>query len=190
MVSSSDRIDIGERVYILSTQKIGCPVCGNEASLIISEYRSLYETLIIITLRCSNCGYKKAEVIPIIEEDEYKCIEVKVENVEDLKTLVFIPPGSSIEIPEFEVKLELAELSDIVMGNYVTVDGILLDIADNLEKVCIEAEQGLDVEKCVNIVNTLRRSAENPSTPITVRVISSVGNIRIVRSYRNNFKKC
>jgi C4-type Zn-finger protein len=189
-LSSSDRVDIEERIAILSVQKIGCPVCGNEATLTISEYRSLYETLVIVTLRCSFCGYRKTEVIPIIEEDEYKCLEVMLEDVQDLKTLIFVPPGASIELPELEIKLELAEFTDIVMGNYVTVEGILIDIADNIEKLCKEVEQGLDTEKCRSTAGILRQIARDVSTPMTIRITSNVGNIRVVRSYRSNFKKC
>lgn len=158
--------------------------------LTISEYKSFYETLVIIVLKCSFCGYRKTDVIPIIEEDEHKCLEVKLENVQDLKTLIFIPPGSVIEIPELEIKIELAELTDILMGNYVTVESILLNVIDNLGRYCQELEQDPNINKCLHILEILKKAVENSTPSLTVRVTNKHGNVKIVKTYRDNFKKC
>lgn len=183
-------MDIQERINVLSEQKIECPVCGSEANLTVSEYRSLYETLVITTIRCGYCGYRKSDVIPIIEEDEDKCLEVKVKHPKDLNTLVFVPPSSSIELPELEVKIDFAEFTDIRMGSYVTIDGILLYIAELLERACSQLELGLDPSKCEFALKNIRQVLEDASIPITVRITNSYGNIKVVKSYRENVEKC
>jgi len=185
-----DRVDIQERINVLTEQKIKCPVCGNEANFTVSEYRSLYETLVITTIKCGYCGYRKSDVTPIIEEDEDKCLKVKVEHPKDLSTLIFVPPSSSIELPELEVKIDFAEFTDIRMGSYITVDGILLYIAELLEHTCSRLELGLDPSKCEYALKNIRQALEDASTPITIRIANSYGNIKVVKSYRGNVEKC
>lgn len=189
-IELSNGADIEEKISILFEQTVKCPNCGGEAMLTVSEYKSLHETLVITTLKCSRCGYKKSDIIPIIAEDENKCLEIKIEKEEDLKTLIFIPPGSSIEIPELSISIELAELADIHIGNYVTIEGILLDTVEKLEKLCQEPEQGLDSTTCIHDLMLLKKVLENSSVTLTVRIKNSVGNIKVVRSYRGNYGKC
>lgn len=187
---SKDSTDIQEKVSVLFEQKIECPVCGSEANLTVSEYRSLYETLVISTIKCSYCGYRKSDILPIIEEDENKCLDIKVEHPQDLNTLIFIPPSSSIELPELKLKIEFAELADTIMGNYATVDAIILYIIELLEYACSLQEIGLEPDKCDLALKILKQTLKEAYTRITVRITNSYGNIKVVKTYRENFEKC
>jgi len=180
-------VNIGERISILFEHKVGCPACGSEADLTVSEYKSMYETLVLVTLKCGTCGYRKSDVIPIVEEDENKCIEIRVEDVSDLNTLIYVPPGSKIEVPELSISFELSELTDMLMGSYTTVEGILVDFNERLEDACAANE--IPQDSCSTLILKLRQAAEG-RLPLTVRVTNSYGNVKIVRTYRNNFARC
>lgn len=181
----------GEIVSVLLEQKILCPQCGeDEASITVSRYNLPQDVLIIITLKCLKCGYKKNDIIPITYENADKCIEINVETSIDLNTVIYIPPGSAIELQELKIRIDLAELSDISMGSYVTIDGILVYIVEYLDRFCLQIEES--VEKCLTIVGILRRIVEemNPIMQLTVKIVNNNGNIKIIKTYRDNYRKC
>lgn len=179
-----------ENITILFEHKITCPNCGNEAEVVFAEYSLINETLVIMTMKCQNCGYRKSDIIPITNEGIEKCLEIKISTPEDLNTIIYIPPGSTIEIPELSLRIDIAELSDMSIGSYATVDGILINTIEYLEPVCTQQEDVTSVEECVKILKTLRQAASEASIPITIRVSNSYGDIKVVRTYRNNYSWC
>lgn len=185
---------VNRRIELLYRYGERCPNCGEEAYVEISEYKSGGETLIITTLRCSSCGYKKSEILPILDEDEFKCLEINIEEPRDLNTILHIPPGSTIEVPQLGLRLELAELANIAVGSYITVDGLLEDIREHLEDYCRQlSEQLLDttnIDRCVLVLEVLKQASIDASIPLTIKVYNSYGNIRVVKTYRDNNKKC
>ncbi|MEM1645956.1 MAG: hypothetical protein QXL96_08860 [Ignisphaera sp.] len=183
-------VDIEERIDVLFEQKSSCPMCSSEADLTVFEYRSPYEVIVITTIKCSYCGYRRSDILPIIEEDENKCLEVKVEYPQDLNTLLFVPPGSSIELPELKIKIEFAEFADTSMGNYVTVEAILHYITELYENTCSQIMLELGPSKCEYALNIFKQTLKDVSAHITVRITNNYGNIRVVKTYRKNFENC
>lgn len=179
-----------KRISVLFEQKTVCDNCNGEAYITISEYLAPYERLIIITLKCSECGYKKTDIVPIIDEDSSRCLEIRIEDPVDLNTLVYIPPGSTIEIPEVNLKVDLAELSHIDIGSYTTIDGILLDMLENLEQLCPEQGDLGGIERCRYTVESLRRAIDSGGGSLTIRIVNSYGNVKVVKSYRSNSRSC
>lgn len=187
-------MSIEEKVSVLFEYDTKCPTCSSKATTTVAEYRSPYETIVIVTLKCAYCGYKKSDVIPIIEEDENKCVEIAISSPQDLNTLLYLPPSSVIEIPEFSLRIELADLESMHIGSYVTTDAILHEAADFLESICryqdLSPETPLSKDACTSMLETIRQATVSTPKPLTIRITNSYGNIRIVKTHRENYRRC
>ena len=108
-----------EKVY----EDVGlCPVCGNK-TLKVELYRYDLPTegpSILFVGRCSTCGARIADVIPLQYGKE---VEVTYEtDPETLRKIVYLPGDTEIRIPELGVELTL---TPAFKGRITTVEGIL-----------------------------------------------------------------
>ncbi len=105
-----------------------CPYCKSDLEI----YEKIHEIpyfgkIVIFTVRCPNCGFKKSD-IEILEEKEPLRYEFKVENLEDLNTLVIRSSTGKISIPELGIDIEPGPAAE---GFITTVEGIL----DRIERI-------------------------------------------------------
>lgn len=172
-----------QSISLLSKQTILCPKCRNEAEITISEYSTQYEDIVIVSLKCSYCGHRKGDIIPIISESIEKCIEVEVKRPEDLNTLLYIPQDTTISIPEIGIEVDFRELT---LGSYVTIDGILLEIAEKTRIIC--SDQKL-ADSCTSILQIFNDIFSGNIKPLTIRLTNPYGGVRVVNTYRENYRK-
>ncbi|WP_069284733.1 ZPR1 zinc finger domain-containing protein [Saccharolobus sp. A20] len=128
---------------LLFEETLTCPVCKKN-TLHARDY--LYEVpiagmLILSNWVCENCGYRFRDVKPY-ETNKPKLIKYKVENKDDLKTIVYRSPFGKIIIPELELEIEPASASQ---GYITTVEGILEIVLDQIESYCDD--------NCMNMIN-------------------------------------
>ncbi|NPA86586.1 MAG: hypothetical protein GXO00_01085 [Candidatus Diapherotrites archaeon] len=98
-----------------------CPVCGKK-SFHVQMFRYDLPTegpSILFVGRCSSCGARVADVIPL-EYGEEKTLEFSLP--EDLNKILFLPGDTDVEIPELGVELSL---TPAFRGRVTTVEGIL-----------------------------------------------------------------
>lgn len=80
---------------------------------------------------CEHCGYKDSEVKPAgVISDKALRIILKVQSTDDLSRDILKSDTASIIIPELELELQSGTLG----GKYTTVEGILNDIKQQLER--------------------------------------------------------
>jgi len=121
---------------LIFEEKLKCPICGKN-TLIAKDY--LYESkntgkLILSNWVCSNCSYNYRDVKPY-ETYTPKKIELKIENENDLNTLVYRSAFASMFIPELDVEVTPMAGSQGIIS---TVEGLIEAIIDNLGSLCDE----------------------------------------------------
>ncbi|MEM4942636.1 MAG: hypothetical protein QXG46_04880, partial [Ignisphaera sp.] len=172
-----------QSVSLLSKQTILCPICRNEAEITISEYSTQHEDIVIISLKCNYCSYRRSDIIPIASESIEKCIEIEIKEPKDLNTLLYIPQDTTISIPEIGVEVDVKELT---LGSYITVDGILFEVAEKMRIVCLDQKLA---DNCIDTLQILNDIISGNVKPLTIRLMSLYGGIRVVKTYRENYKK-
>lgn len=124
-------------------------------------------------------------MIPIVNEDSERCIEVNIEQPEDLNTILYIPQDTTIIIPELGININAKELT---AGSYLTVDGILFEVSEKLGIMC--TDWALNTAGCVHVLEMISDVAKGNVRPLTLKLTNPYGNIKVVKAYRNNSKKC
>lgn len=170
----------------LMKSTISCSVCGNEAELTAVEYSNSRDVFIIITFKCPVCGYRRNDVIPIVNENSNKCIEINVEHPEDLNTLIHLPQDTTIIISELSLEIEIKEFS---AGSYVTLDNILIEVVEKLKSICSDLDNN-SKNQCNHIIEVIENIMKGNIEPITIKLISDYDGVKIVKTYRENYKKC
>jgi len=121
-----------------------CPVCSNN-SMWIRQYS--YEApkagvLLLMVFECESCGYRIRDVKPFEEGKPIKII-LKVENEEDLRSILYRSPYANVIIPELGVE---ALSKEAYQGVITTVEGLLEILLDNMGELC-ENNGCQDIEK-------------------------------------------
>ncbi len=131
-------------------QKIGemettCPACGSKG-LVIEDY--LYDMpevgkVILSTGKCRVCGYRYTDV-RIAEAKEPRRIIFRVEEPEDLNSLVIRASTATIRIPEIGAEMKPGPAAQ---GFITTVEGVLHMFKDVLEFLCQEKKDKVCIAK-------------------------------------------
>ncbi|QGA53566.1 ZPR1 zinc finger domain-containing protein [Sulfolobus sp. E5-1-F] len=111
-----------------------CPMCKSKTLKAI-DY--LYDTphagkLILSNWYCENCGYKFRDVKPY-EAKEPTIIEMRIENEDDLRTMIYRSAFAKIIIPELGIEIEPAGMSQ---GYISTIEGVLEILLDQVGNFC------------------------------------------------------
>ncbi len=184
MPMSSGDSHLSERLSEVDRYYVECPVCRGSAIVTVYSYIiSENETIAILTLMCSYCGFRFRDVIPLSETDGGTCIEVYIERSIDLNTIIYMPSQVDIEMPQLDIAVEAMSLR---IGSIVTVDAILQYILDSLNSVCGTAV------KCREAIARLGKVVRGEAIePTTIRIKSIYSPLRILKSYRDdNYRHC
>ncbi|MFP3064206.1 MAG: ZPR1 zinc finger domain-containing protein [Sulfolobus sp.] len=125
-----------------------CPICKNN-SLVVKEY--IYNAphvgeLELSVWECESCGFRVRDVRPI---DSLKPIrlELRVENKNDLNTILYRSAYANIIIPELGIEVLAGET---YQGVITTVEGILEIILDQMGSNCEGTEKCKEIEMAKN----------------------------------------
>lgn len=176
-------VDLGERLVEIDRHYVPCPVCGSSATAVVYSYTDLKgDSIAILTLKCQYCSFKLSDVMPLYENDEVVCIDVRIERDADLNTILYIPSEIDVEIPKLGIVIEARSIR---IGSIVTVDAVLHYIADSLESSCSESS-------CMEVVRRLRDAAHGVvSEPISMTIKSVFSPLKVLASYREgNYSYC
>ncbi|BCU68189.1 hypothetical protein HS7_16260 [Sulfolobales archaeon HS-7] len=119
------------KLELIYEETLECPICHNK-TLLVTDY--IYDSgitgkLLLSSSSCSTCGYKVASESPV-EVNEEKIIEIKVNNEDDLGTLVYRSGFAMIRIPELGLEDFPGGSSP---GEITTIEGILERLIENLK---------------------------------------------------------
>eukprot|EP01006_Ploeotia_vitrea_P036332 TRINITY_DN66005_c1_g1_i1.p1 TRINITY_DN66005_c1_g1~~TRINITY_DN66005_c1_g1_i1.p1 ORF type:complete len:564 (-),score=302.03 TRINITY_DN66005_c1_g1_i1:930-2411(-) len=90
-----------------------------------------FKDIVIFVTDCENCGYKDSEIKPGgAMGSKGRRVTLKVTSVEDLGRDLMKSDSASVSIPELELELGEGTLG----GKYTTLEGLMADIRDQLQK--------------------------------------------------------
>ncbi|MDK6027776.1 hypothetical protein QPL79_00100 [Ignisphaera sp. 4213-co] len=166
--------------FVIGTEK--CPVCNSIATINIYTYETPpNEKIIIMTMKCENCGFKTSTIIPIATSFSNKCIAIEIATPQDLNTLIYVPEDSIIEISEINIKIEVSQLK---FGNILTIDAILLYVLELLEQIASSENNMQNIKLLNEILNG------NVNKKITIIIKSEYG-VEVLKSHSNeNYRVC
>lgn len=158
-------------------------ICHNchqscETRMCVTELPHFKDCVLMVT-ECIHCGYKDSEVKPAgtISEKALK-ITLRVQTTEDLGRDILKSDTASITIPELELELQSGTLG----AKYTTVEGILLDIKSQLQRVnafsmgdSAVPEQGSEMQHFLHRFDELF----TVSKPFTFIMDDPMGNIYV-----------
>jgi len=154
---------------------VDCPVCGSTGTLRIA-YRALSVPhegdAILLSLKCSACGYRATDLI-FLKEEEEKLLRKEVRSPEDLNYLVYLTPGATVRVPELGLELELKETDK---GFVTTIEGLVDRFRESAEFLCQSAEEG----ECSSVLKAIERALQG-EIPFTLFVEDPSGRSRIVK---------
>ena len=145
-------------VKLLREEVIKCPICGkNSMKVSIYSYdMPMIGPVIIVTGKCSECGYKFTDIKTFESKGDQR-IEFKVEKPEDLNTLVLRSSTATLEIPELQAELSPGPASQ---GFLTTVEGVLQRFKDVLEYLCKDARDEKERAECEKRLGDLKEMLE------------------------------
>ncbi len=148
---------------------VRCPICKRE-TMQVSEYTysaPLAGNLLLSISKCSSCGYTYRDV-RLLESKPPRRIIYKVENPDDLRTLIIRSSSSSIIIPEIGLSIEPGPAS---YGFITTVEGIIDRFFEVLEAVCNDFSNKKSCEE----VRRLLSDAKEVKKPYTIIIVDPDG---------------
>jgi len=109
-----------------------CPDCNKDVEVLMKPTDIPYfQTVIVMSCNCENCGYKSNEVKPGGALQDLGCkIELKVRNEVDLSRDVLKSDTCYMSIPEMEIDVGPGALS----GRFTTVEGLLMATKEQLKE--------------------------------------------------------
>lgn len=134
--------------------KIECPVCKSRISTYFNTLEIPYfGEVIVFTLNCQSCGYRKNDLFNIYEKEPKRYI-FKFDNEMDLKIRVIRSGSCKIEIPEFGTVIEPGGDSE---GYITNIEGILYRIQD----ILIMLEKNSQKKRTLDRIQNLKIDLEN-----------------------------
>lgn len=154
-----------------------CPICRGENFLQTVRTVNVehFGEVLIITQKCSECGYKHIDVFPaeIKEPCEYR---MKVETREDLYAKVLRSSSGEIEIPELGLKISPGPAAQ---GFITNIDGVLLRFENILEGQLVVEKDEKRREKIKKVLKKIQEAKEN-KIAFTIVIKDLYGNSAIV----------
>lgn len=178
--NTDDRVGYNEALVF---DEIKCPQCGTttETRMKVVDIPHFKEVIVMATT-CDNCGYSTNDVrVGGAIEPKGVRISLKVTCKDDLSRDILKTETASLEIPELELKTEEGTLG----GGFTTIDGILTQMADQLEKsnpfLVGDSAQAKD-GKLMQVVDKLRGFIDF-SEPFHIILDDPVGSSHIQNLY-------
>ncbi|MHA1384213.1 MAG: ZPR1 zinc finger domain-containing protein [Candidatus Helarchaeota archaeon] len=168
-------MDINKNIDIFFN-KINCPICKSKIS---THFKTVdipyFGEVILITLICDNCGYKKNDLFNVYEKGPKRYI-YKFEEKKDLNIRVVRSGSCTIKIPELGSVIEPGIESE---GYITNIEGILYRISDILTTI---ENQGTDIDSLKKI-EELRSKIEKAKVgkfKLTLILEDPTGNSAII----------
>lgn len=119
-----------------------CPSCNRKTLRVNNTVISIpyFGEVLDFTILCSNCGYKRADIMPI-EVKEPSRYSLNVESACDVSIRIVKSSTCTIRIPELGIKVEPGPLSEGYISN---VEGLLSRIS---KVIFMGMKMGQDEEK-------------------------------------------
>jgi zinc finger protein len=140
-----------------------CPACGKKSlrTVIVEKTLPHFGRAVIMTSKCSSCGYTHTDVIELEVKGE-KTLELKVDGPEKLNYVVVRSSSSSLRIPELDLELHPGPFSN---GFITTVEGVLDRFEDAARKWAPSTEEERTLkEKALKEI----RNAKDGKIPFTL----------------------
>ncbi len=155
---------------------VTCPCCGKDMEIREIPYEVPYfGEIVIITIRCSSCGYRFTDVI-IPHEHGRKKYRIKISR-ETLNKRVIKSSTAYIRIPELEIEVIPGGISQGIVTN---VEGILYRIEEVLEMAAnFYREDEEKRKKCLELIEKVRK-LRNGEMEATLEIEDPTGNSAIV----------
>lgn len=111
-----------------------CTHCGGACDTRMHQVSiPFFKDVLIMATTCDRCGYKSNEVKSGGEIPEMgKKLALKITAIEDLSRDILKSDSCSLEIPEIDLQLGTGTLG----GRFTTIEGLLLQIYDELNEKC------------------------------------------------------
>eukprot|EP00249_Psilotum_nudum_P018275 c26725_g2_i1 orf=300-1175(-) len=135
--SNSEKIDATFFKYSapeeVMTFPATCSMCdGKCETRMYATYIPCFREVIVMASVCDNCGYKNSEIKPAGSiPPKGKKISLQILNKGDLSRDVIKSDTAGVVVPELELELAPGTLGGLV----TTVEGILVQISENLRRV-------------------------------------------------------
>ncbi len=164
-----------------------CPYCKADLEIYEKIHKIPYfGEILIFTVRCPKCGFRKTDIEILKEEGKTKYI-LEVKEEEDLNSLVIRSTTGRIEIPELGVEIEPGPAAEAFI---TTVEGIL-DRIERIVKVAMRwrlEEGNLEAyEKAKEILNKINLAKEGKFS-FTLIIEDERGNSAIVSKKAKKIK--
>lgn len=158
------------RPIILEQYIDKCPYCGKKTFITMEAIHHVphFGRLMLITLKCTHCGYKHNSVSHIDQNPPIR-LRVVVKDPSDLNIKIIRSPTATIRIPELGIVIEPGPLAQ---GEITTIEGYLHRVLDLLEALFEPKE----VEK----VKDLLKKAMNGKLLFTLIVEDPFGNSKVL----------
>ena len=131
-----------KNIYSFTTT---CPSCGGkEFSIVEFTYSTPYGDILVINGYCSLCGYRFFDIFNLETHEPVKLI-LRIEEPDDLRSLIMRSNTASIEIPEFGIEIQPGPAA---LPFITTVDGILYRVLDVL--VLFSKNESMKMEELIN----------------------------------------
>jgi zinc finger protein len=133
-------------VKLLREETMKCPLC-NEKRLKVSMYQykmPLVGPVVLITGKCGSCGYKFVDVRTLESKGKQR-IEFKVENEQDLNTLILRSSSATLIIPELNAEISPGPISQ---GFLTTVEGVLQRFKNIISFLCKDIKNEKERIEC------------------------------------------
>ncbi len=170
--------------FLVGEVNIMCPLCKKDAILSLYNYHlSSDESIVIMAIKCPHCGFRDSEIFSEGFREYNICIELRVENEADLNTLIYINPGTIVELRDLGISTEIYQLN---IGHIVTIEALILHMIDVIENTCIGSQNDI----CINIIEALNNVIKNKKN-ISIVLRDPKGVTRILKTYReDNYSFC
>ena len=116
---------------------IECPVCSSKLFLVYYTTEISFEREIYIqSYVCHNCLYKESEIFQLNSGEPIR-VTMNVQSPEDLGTLLYRSPSTTVLIPEIADEIYPGEKSE---GGIVSIEGLLDNIKERFNTMIPDFE--------------------------------------------------
>ncbi len=145
-----------------------CPSCNSDKFTMVEFiYNTPYGDILVINGYCEKCGYKFFDIFNLKSHEPIELI-LKVNDDEDLRSLIIRSKTAKIMIPELNIEIHPGPAS---LPYITTVDGILYRVLDVLS--LFSKEEAKHVEEALN-------EAINGKKSFTLIISDPYGNSAII----------
>lgn len=154
-----------------------CPECRMDAETrMCTTDIPHFKDIVLMVTQCEHCGYKDREVKPggSVSAKGRK-VTLRVRGLQDFKRDILKSDSASVAIPELDLELQEGTLG----GKYTTLEGLLNDIKEQLERMyaCATGDSSLPEQKH-KIGEFMGRFEQllDGKTPFTLVIDDALGN--------------